>query len=185
MWAAGKSNIRSSERAQDLLLSTVLWGDSLISPVSVMRVWVWTLRTRWPPPSLLSSPFVLFSPYAILLAFPSSRLPYLPGMSVCALQCVGVWLDFVPVAKQTDACWHFLQQKEKKWESSPPPPPSLPLKDAVSYDWPCSTHTHTRAHTNNSFPHRNIRIHIVYLCTRLSSSLLADRTESNAAHPRQ
>lgn len=47
--------------------------------------WVWTLRTRWPPPSLLSSPFVLFFPYTILLAFPSSRLPYLPGMSVCAL----------------------------------------------------------------------------------------------------
>lgn len=183
MWAAGKSNIRSSERARDLLLSTVVWGDSLISPVSVMRVWVWTLRTRWPPPSLLSSPFVLFSPYTILLAFPSSRLPYLPGMSVCVIVC-GCVAGFC-ASSQTDWCMLTFSPAERKEMRELSSSSSFSSLERRCQLWLALFNTYARAHTNNSFPHRNIRIHIVYVCTRLSSSLLADRTESNAAHPRQ
>lgn len=146
MWAAGKSNIRSSERARDLLLSTVVWGDSLISPVSVMRVWVWTLRTRWPPPSLLSSPFVLFFPL-----HDTSRFPFfaasLPPWHVCVCVIVCGCVAGFCASSQTDWCMLTFSPAERKEMRELSSSSSFPSLERRCQLWLALFNTHTRAHT--------------------------------------
>lgn len=180
MWAAGKGNIRSSERARDLLLSTVVWGDSLISPVSVSVNAEDQMASSLPP-------FFSLRPFFPL--HDTSRFPFfaasLPPWHVCVCVIVCGCVAGFCASSQTDWCMLTFSPAERKEMRELSSSSSFSSLERRCQLWLALFNTYARAHTNNSFPHRNIRIHIVYVCTRLSSSLLADRTESNAAHPRQ
>lgn len=149
MWAAGESNIRSSERAQDLLLSTVLWGDSLISPVSVMQVWVWTLRTRWPPSSL--PPFFSLRPFFPLRD--TSRFPFfaasLPPWHVCVCVIVCGCVAGFCASSQTDWCMLTFSPAERKEMRELSSSSSFSSLERCCQLWLAlfNTHTHTRART--------------------------------------
>lgn len=142
MWAAGRRSIRSRGMDQDLLLATVLlWGSFLIPPVCDCECEHWGPDGLLLPPPLFSLRLFLtlyLSP-SLLHGFPTSFV------SVCVLAC-GRVAGF-SASSQTDWCMltFSLADGREMWElsSSSCPHLSLPLKDAVSYNWPCSTRAHT------------------------------------------
>lgn len=161
MWAVYKRNIKPLQKR-----SRPTAGNSSLQR-QFSRSFSWLnvngedqMASSFPPPvfSLHSSSFV------ILLAFPSLRLPYLPG--VCVLLC-GWVAGFCASSQTDDTCWHFFYLAEEKNRKSSPPPPPLPLKDAVSYEWPCSTLTHTH----------KLKF-LLLLCTHLTSFLAVDVSRS-------
>lgn len=102
MWASSKKKTSDLQKE----IKTYSWlqfsSEAIVSFLRLVNVSATAedqMASLLPPPPLLSILLLTryFSP-SLLHGSPTSPA----CVSVC--YCVGVWLDFVPVAKQTDAC---------------------------------------------------------------------------------